>query len=165
MTTIDRAAPARQAFFRDPAAPPATVVVPSVFCAVRGPAGHLLVVRRRDSGLWELPGGQVDVGETAEEAGIRETREESGVSVVVTGIVGLFTDPGHVVRSRAGVVRQQFVVVLHARAAAGTPHGDLDETTEAAWVAIAELAGLAMEPPVRGWIHCALGDDRVPRLS
>ena len=165
MTTIDRAAPARQAFFRDPAAPPATVVAPSVFCAARGPAGDLLVVRRRDSGLWELPGGQVDVGETAEEAGVRETMEEAGLSVVVTGVAGLFTDPGHVVRSTTGVVRQQFVVVLHARAAAGTPHADLQETTEAAWVAVPDLPGLAMELPVRGYIACALRDDEVAQLS
>ena len=64
MTTIDRVAPARRSFFRDPEAPPATVVVPSVFCAVRGPGGQLLLVRRCDSGTWELPGGQVDIGET-----------------------------------------------------------------------------------------------------
>ena len=43
---------------------------------------------------------------------------------VVTGLVGLFTDPGHVVRSAIGTVRQQFVVVFHARAVAGSPHGD-----------------------------------------
>ena len=165
MTTIDRVAPARRSFFRAQDAPPATVVVPSVFCAVRDPEGRLLLVRRRDSGTWELPGGQVDVGETAVEAAVRETMEEAGVSVVVTGMVGLFTDPGHVVRSSIGTVRQQFVVVFHARAVAGTPHGDAHETSEAAWVRIADLPGLAIESPIQGWIARALSGNEVPQLS
>jgi 8-oxo-dGTP diphosphatase len=165
MTTIDRDAPSRQSWFRDPGAPTASVVAPSVFCAVRRADGQLLLVRRRDSGLWELPGGQVDVGETAEEAGVRETREEAGLSVSITGVVGLFTDPGHVVRSLAGVVRQQFVVVLHARAEPGTPHGDLHETSEAAWVGIADLPRLDIEAPVRRWIERALTHHGLPLLS
>ena len=165
MTTIDRAAPARRSFFRDPDAPPATVVLPSAFCAVRSTAGQLLLVRRCDSGSWELPGGQVDVGETAEAAAVRETMEEAGVSVAVTAMVGLFTDPGHVVRPAAGPVRQQFVVVFAARPVAGTPHGDGHETSAAAWVEIADLPELAIEPAIGEWIACALSDDERPRLS
>jgi 8-oxo-dGTP diphosphatase len=165
MTTISRVAPARRSFFRNPDAPPATVVVPSAFCAVRGTAGRLLLVRRCDSAMWELPGGQVDVGETAVQAAVRETLEEAGVSVVVTGLVGLFTDPGHVVRSRMGTVRQPFVVVFSARPVAGTPHGDAHETSDAAWVAVADLPGLAIDPPVDAWIARALSEDDGPQLS
>jgi 8-oxo-dGTP pyrophosphatase MutT (NUDIX family) len=165
MSTVDRRAPARRSFFHDPDSPPATVVVPSVFCAVRDMARRLLLVRRCDSGTWELPGGQVDVGETAVQAAVRETMEESGVSVMVTGIVGLFTDPGHVVRSRIGTVRQQFVVVFSARAVAGAPRGDTHETSEAAWVEAGDLPGLAIESPINGWIAQALSDDEGPQLS
>ena len=166
MTTVDRIDSARRPYFHDPDAPPATVVVPSVFCAVRNAAGQLLLVRRCDSGTWELPGGQVDVGETAEQTAVRETLEEAGVSVVVTGLVGLFTDPAHVVRSRSGTVCQQFVVVLHARPEAGTPHGDAHETSEAAWFEVADLPRLAIEFPIAGWIARAVsGDDQRPQLS
>src|SRR5215203_4910969 len=83
----------RRVHFRDPSAPAATVVVPSVFVVVRGRGGRLLLVRRCDSGTWELPGGRVDIGESAAEAAIRETAEEAAVRVVVTGLVGVFTDP------------------------------------------------------------------------
>ena len=79
MTTIDETGVNRLVYFHDPAAPPATVVAPSVFVAVRGRGGRLLLVRRCDSGTWELPGGRVDVGETAVEAAVRETAEEAGV--------------------------------------------------------------------------------------
>jgi 8-oxo-dGTP diphosphatase len=165
MTTIDRVDSVRQPFFHDPDAPPATVVVPSVFCVVRNTAGDLLLVRRCDSGTWELPGGQVDVGETAVQTVVRETREETGVSVVVTGLVGLFTDPGHVVRSRTGTVRQQFVVVCSARPVAGAPRGDGYETSDAAWVAVTDLPALAVPAPVDGWIARALADDEGPQLA
>jgi ADP-ribose pyrophosphatase YjhB (NUDIX family) len=118
--------------------------------------GRLLLVRRCDSGAWELPGGRVDVGETAVGAAVRETAEESGLQVEVTELAGLFTDPGHVVRSAGGEVRQQFALLFRARALGGVPRGDQRETSAAAWVPVAELPGLSIEPPVRLWIAQAL---------
>jgi 8-oxo-dGTP pyrophosphatase MutT (NUDIX family) len=165
MTTIDRMPRTRQVHFHDPAAPVATVVVPSVFVAVRGPGGRLLLVRRCDSGAWELPGGRVDVGETAVETAVRETAEEAGVTVHVTGLVGLFTDPRHLVTSPTGEVRQQFVVLVRGRATHGAPHGDLTETSAAAWVDVDELPGLLIDPPVRIWIAHALSADGRPHLG
>jgi len=165
MTTLDRAAVTRQVYFHDPGAPPATVVVPSVFVAVRWIGGRLLLVRRCDSGSWELPGGRVDVGENAVDAAVRETAEAAGVHVLVTGLAGLFTDPGHVIRSPAGQVRQQFAVLFRARAVRGFPRGDLHETSEAAWVAVADIAGLAMEPSARIWVGHALSVGDPPYLG
>jgi 8-oxo-dGTP pyrophosphatase MutT (NUDIX family) len=165
MTTIDRAAVTRQVFFHDPGAPTATVVVPSVFVAARWVGGRLLLVRRCDSGTWELPGGRVDVGETAVDAAVRETAEEAGVRVLVTGIAGLFSDPRHVVRSPDGEVRQQFVVLFRARALGGIPHGDLHETSEAAWVAPMELPRLPVEPAAQFWIDQALSVGDPPYLG
>ena len=65
-----RLGPVRSVHFHDPCAPRATVVVPSVFVAVRNPLDQVLLVRRCDSGLWELPGGRVDVGESAVTAAV-----------------------------------------------------------------------------------------------
>ena len=165
MTTIGRAALTRTVYFHDPSAPVAGAVVPSVFVAVRGLGSRLLLVQRCDSGTWELPGGRVDVGETAVEAAVSETAEEAGVQVVVTAIAGVFSDPGHVVRSPDGEVRQQLAIVFRARAVGGTPHGDLHETSDAAWVALADLPGLSIEPPVRIWIAHALAVGECPHLE
>ena len=159
MSTAARIPRQRQVHFHDPSAPAATVVAPSVFVVVRGSADQLLLVRRCDSGTWELPGGRVDVGESAVGAAIRETAEEAGVRVVVTGLVGVFTDPGLVVRVSDGPVRQQFAILFRATAVGGVPHGDLHETSEAAWVAVADLPGLSMEPHERIWIEHALAVD------
>jgi 8-oxo-dGTP diphosphatase len=164
MTTIGEQAVTRQVYYHDAAAPPASRVVPSVFALARL-RDRLLLVRRCDSGMWELPGGRVDVGESATDAAVREVAEEAGVTVQVTGLVGLFTDPGHVVRSREGEVRQQFALVFRARVVRGAPRPDLSETSEAAWVATAELAELPMERPVRLWINAALDDAERPYLG
>jgi 8-oxo-dGTP diphosphatase len=165
MTTIDRAAVTRQVYFHDAGAPTATVVVPSVFVAARWLGGRLLLVRRCDSGTWELPGGRVDIGETAVEAAVRETAEEAGVRIQVTGLAGLFSDPGHVVRSPDGEVRQQFAVLFRARAVGGFPHGDLHETSEAAWVAVMDIPELPVEPAARVWVEQALSIGDPPYLG
>jgi ADP-ribose pyrophosphatase YjhB (NUDIX family) len=47
---------------------------------------HILLVQRADNGCWAFPGGFVDPGESAEMAGLRETREETGVSIEVDPI-------------------------------------------------------------------------------
>jgi hypothetical protein len=85
--------------------------------------------------------------------------------VAVTGLVGLFSDPAHVVRSLTGEVRQQFAVVFRAQAIGGVPRGDLQETSEAAWVALADVPALTMEPPVRSWVARALAEDELPHLG
>ena len=164
MTTIQQGAPSRQVFFHDPAAPAASLVSPSAFVAVLRPRS-LLLVRRCDNGRWELPGGRVDVGETAEEAAVRETAEEAGVRVGITGLVGLFTDPRHIIRARDGEIRQQFAVLFRGRAINGLPHGDQFETSEAAWIPVVDLAELPLEEAERSWIRLALAVSKSPYLG
>jgi 8-oxo-dGTP pyrophosphatase MutT (NUDIX family) len=155
----------RREYFHDPTAPPARSVVPAAFVAVRSPDGGVLLVRRRDSGAWELPGGRVEVGETAVEAAVRETEEETGLHVEVTDLAGLFTDPGYVVRGADGEARQQFAVLFRARAISGTPRGDQQETSEAAWVPVDDLAGLPISAPMRIRIAQAVAAGTSPYLG
>jgi 8-oxo-dGTP diphosphatase len=66
---------------------------------------------------------------------VRETSEESGLRVRITGLVGLFTDPAYVVEAVAGnEIRQQFVVCFHGQAVWGRPRPDLHEASDAAWL-------------------------------
>jgi ADP-ribose pyrophosphatase YjhB (NUDIX family) len=166
MTTIvDRPALTSPVRVHDPGPPLATAVVPWVFTAVRLWGGRLLLVRRTESGCWGFPGGAVGVGESAEQAAVRWTAQEAGVRVLVTGLVGLFTDPCSLVRAVDGEVRQQFAVMFRARALGGEPHGDAHGTSEAAYVAVADLRRLPVEPHARAWIPEALSFDAVPHLG
>ena len=61
-------------------------------------AGLVLMLRRAVQtgyGLWSLPGGYVDRGEVVEEAAAREVREETGLQVQISELVGLFSEEGH----------------------------------------------------------------------
>jgi 8-oxo-dGTP pyrophosphatase MutT (NUDIX family) len=152
--------------FHDPEAPAATLVVPSVFVAVREEQSRLLLVRRSDSGAWELPGGRVDVGESAVEAAVRETAEEAGLQVRITGVVGLFTDPAHVVRAVSGdEIRQQFVVCFHGWTDWRRPQPDGHEIADAAWFDPADVEALVLEPGASRWIQHALAGASEPHLE
>src|SRR5258708_31456205 len=132
-------------FHDDPDAPVASVIVPSVNVAVTNDLGELLLIRRTDNDNWALPGGGVDIGESLPQAAVRETREESGIDCEITGLSGIYTDPGHVILYTSnGEVRQEFSVVLTARAIGGQLSAS-SETSEARWVRLAELSEDQME--------------------
>ncbi|SRR5712692_67296 len=83
--------------------------VPSV-TAVAVDGDRLLLVHRTDNDLWALPGGGHDLGETIQDTVVREVKEETGIDVQVTGLVGIYTDPAHVIAYDDGEVRQQFSI-------------------------------------------------------
>ena len=51
------------------------------------------MVRRRDNGLWDLPGGRVEVGEATEDAARRELHEETGIAAGALSLLGVFSGP------------------------------------------------------------------------
>ena len=53
----------------------------------------VLIERKFPPHGWALPGGFVDVGETVEAAACREMREETGLEVTLTGLLGVYSDP------------------------------------------------------------------------
>jgi ADP-ribose pyrophosphatase YjhB (NUDIX family) len=136
-------------FYHDPDAPPTTSIVPSANVAVTNEAGELLLVRRSDSGNWALPGGAVDLGESLAQAAVRETREESGIDCEITGLTGIYSDPAHVLLYTSnGEVRQEFSIVLTARATGGQPTPS-SETSEVRWVPLCEVGAYQMDRSMR----------------
>jgi 8-oxo-dGTP pyrophosphatase MutT (NUDIX family) len=81
-------------YYHDVAAPQARELLPAAFAVARNGSGRVLLVRRSDDGYWELPGGRVEVGESASAAVVREVAEETGVTIKVTGLAGVYSDPG-----------------------------------------------------------------------
>ncbi|QJY49047.1 NUDIX domain-containing protein [Pseudonocardia broussonetiae] len=156
----------REEYYHDPDAPTSNSLAPSAFAVVRDDAGRVLLVRRADNGHWELPGGRVDLGESAPTAAEREVAEESGVTVKVTRLAGLYTDPGHIiVYPESGEARQQFAVCFHALPVDGELHPDGHETCEAAWVPVDRLDALVMHPTMRRRVIDALNEPNVPHFQ
>ncbi|TDD36873.1 NUDIX domain-containing protein [Actinomadura sp. KC06] len=136
-------------YYDDPAAPEVNSLVPSVNVAITNDAGKLLLIRRSDNGNWALPGGAIDLGESVAQAAVRETHEETGIVCEITGLVGVYSDPRHVIHYTSNdEVRQEFSIVLTASPVAGqaTPS---DESTEVRWIPLGELGELRMDPSMR----------------
>lgn len=102
----------------------------------------VLIVRRARApgqGIYTLPGGGVELGETLAEAAIREVREETALTVAPVGLAG---HRDVIVRDSDGRTERHFVVLCFAaRWLAGDPIPN-DELSEARWRDPAEIAGL-----------------------
>ena len=136
-------------FYHDPAAPPANSIVPSVTVAVRDGVGRILLVHKIDNDYWALPGGAVDLGESAAEAALREIAEETGVTIELTGLVGIYTDPGHVMAYDDGEVRQQFPICFHAALISRVARQDDTEIEAVRWVDPSDMSTLKLHPSMR----------------
>jgi 8-oxo-dGTP pyrophosphatase MutT (NUDIX family) len=151
---------ARIEYYHDVAGPRAQELLPAAFAVVRNGLGQVLMVQRADDGYWELPGGRVDVGESASAAVVREVGEEAGVTIKVSGLAGVYSDPGHVLvyPGAPTAVYQQFAVCFHAFTPARHATPDGKETSAAVWCDPEEATQLDMHPAVRQRLTDALTD-------
>ncbi len=122
--------------------------------------GRLLVTRRADNGLWCLPGGGVDAGETWSEAAIREAREETGLEVAIDSVLAAYADPDVVIRYPDGHRAQIFGVCFRAHPVAGDA-GISDEVTQVRWVTEQEAARLPFIPTARALVPQAFSSETV----
>ena len=136
-------------YYDDPDAPAATSMVPSVNVVIENSRGQILMIRRSDNENWALPGGAIDLGESMTQAAVRETAEETGIACEVTGLIGIYTDPKHVILYTSNnEVRQEFSILLTARESGGTPTPS-SESTEVVWVEPGVAEGLTMDSSMR----------------
>jgi ADP-ribose pyrophosphatase YjhB (NUDIX family) len=145
----------KQDYYDDPAAPKANSIVVAVTAAVQNDRGELLLIERTDNGLWALPGGAQDIGESVVQAAQREVQEETGLTVEVTGLSGIYSDPRHVIAYDDGEVRQEFSLGFHARPVGGDLASS-SETRQARWVTLDSLSELNIHPSMRLRINHAL---------
>ncbi|WP_422933311.1 NUDIX hydrolase [Sinomonas sp. P47F7] len=139
---------ARTDHFNNPNAPRPNSVVPSTTAVVTDDGGRIALVHRKDNGLWALPGGGMELGESIEDCAVREVREETGLDVRVTGLVGVYTNPNHVIEYTDGEVRQQFSLCFTTELLGGDLAYDT-ESTAIAWVEPERISELDMHPSMR----------------
>ena len=119
--------------------------------------GKQVLLERRGKppaqGRWSLPGGLIEVGETAEDAVRREVSEECSIEVAVGPVLGLF-EP--IERDRDGRVRYHFVVVdFLAYYRSGECRAG-DDAADLCWVPPEDLDRFALLPATRSMIDRAV---------
>lgn len=151
MTRID--------YYHDPSAPEPNSMVPSVTVAVQNETSELLLIHRTDNDLWSLPGGAIDLGESPRTAAIRETDEETGYHIDITELIGIYTDPNHVMAYDDGEVRVQFSICMRGVVVGGQARTS-SESKAVTWVTPSSLNDLSIHPSIRLRIEHALDRDR-----
>ncbi|MFE7837844.1 NUDIX domain-containing protein [Streptomyces sp. NPDC057474] len=131
----------RTEYYDDPSAPEPNSLVVAASAVVTDDQGRILLQKRSDSGLWALPGGGMEMTDSLPGTAVREVKEETGLDVEITGLVGTYTDPRHVIAYSDGEVRRQFNVCFRARLVGGTL-AISDESLELRWVAPEDLESL-----------------------
>jgi len=147
----------------DPDAPKPTSRKASASVVVRD-AGRLLLLQRVDNDLWTIPTGGVKKGETVAQAAVRECREETGLDVEITGLVGVFSDPRHVIvyyhGDRIDEVRQPINICLRAVVTGGQITPAPDEAQQVRWVPLDEITDYPIHPALQQRIDHALRTDQ-----
>jgi ADP-ribose pyrophosphatase YjhB (NUDIX family) len=118
--------------------------------------GKVLVVRRARApanGVFSLPGGVVETGETLHEAVAREVMEETGLTIEPVALAGYRET---IVRDKEARVERHFVILpFAARYIAGEPVLN-EELSEWRWVDLAELAALPTTPGLAAIVEAAI---------
>jgi ADP-ribose pyrophosphatase YjhB (NUDIX family) len=152
---------ARIDHYRDPNAPVANNIVVAVSVFVVGEGEQLLMIRRTDNDLYSIPGGEQEIGETVAGAAVREVKEETGVDVQVTGLIGVYSDPEHVIAYDDGEVRQEFSLCFRAISLGGDLRTS-QESKEVRWIDQPILPELTIHPAVRLRIQHGLDHRTTP---
>ncbi|MFF0742109.1 NUDIX domain-containing protein [Streptomyces sp. NPDC004111] len=149
---------ARTEYWNDPKAPKPNTLIPASNLLVVDETGRILLQRRRDTGQWALPGGVQDIGESPAQCAARECEEETGIIAEVTGLLGVFSPPGHVVAYSDGEIRQAFEVTFIGTPIGGEPTIN-DEADGVRWIHPDDLDAFDIHVSMRHQIAVYLSGD------
>jgi phosphatase NudJ len=110
---------------------------------VRHEGRFLLVHERKFGETWYVPGGRVEPGESLVEGALRETKEESGLDVELTGILRI----EHTSAPLGVRVRATFLARPKPGASIEPRKEPNEHTLGATWVTMAELKGYPLRGP------------------
>lgn len=136
-------------FYGEPDTPrPNVPLSPGVSAVIFDAERRVLLMKRPRGGFWCLPGGRMDVGESAQDCCVRETREETGLETRIVRLVSVNTNPASVVAYPDGNVHQSIVICFEAAIIGGELRGS-DESDGFRWCWREELNMLSVIPDSR----------------
>jgi ADP-ribose pyrophosphatase YjhB (NUDIX family) len=106
---------------------------------VRDASGRLLLIRRSDNGLWALPAGAMELGESIADCAVREVREETGLEALSVTPFVIYSGPAYTFTNMYGHTYQLFMMTFRVDEWAGELTRQTDETTDAGFFAVDEL--------------------------
>jgi ADP-ribose pyrophosphatase YjhB (NUDIX family) len=122
--------------------------IPSVSIALRDLNDRVLLVRHSEGNVWLLPGGAIEPAEVPSDAAVREMFEETGLTVRLTGLIGVFGGPEFIVQYRNGDRTSYVMTVFAAAHEGGQTRPDLAEVLEIRFVSEEEAKSL----PTALWV-------------
>ncbi len=131
---------------------PRKILMVYASACIRDDAGRVLWQRRADFGWWGLPGGVLELNESLPECVIREVREETGLSVRPTRLIGVYSSPDFDVTYPNGDQVQQVTACFECRVDGGKWRVDKNETLELGWF------DPSAPPPTAPW-YVAMASD------
>lgn len=152
---------ARTDYYDDPQAPKANRIVPAASAVVVNAEGKILLQRRRDNDLWALPGGTMEIGESIGETVVREVKEETGLDVQPESLIGIYSNPKHIIAFSDGEVRQQFSICFACSIVGGHLQVS-NESYEVRFVLQQEIEQLNMHPSIHQRLKDYLADRPQP---
>lgn len=111
---------AERCFYEDPNAPaPNVPLSPGVSAVIFDAGRRVLFIKRTRGDYWSLPGGRMDLGESAQDCCIRETLEETGLLTRIVRLISVNTNPRCIIAYPDGNVHQSFVLCFEAEVIGG----------------------------------------------
>src|SRR5690242_3658184 len=115
------------------------LVLPSAAIVIKDESGRVLFGLHSDKQIWVVPGGLVEPGELPADAAVRETYEETGLEVEVTGLLGVFGGPDLVIHYPNGDVASYVGTIFRGRVTGGHLKPDGGEILEVKYMSRSEI--------------------------
>lgn len=101
---------------------------------------RILLHQLPDGDIWSLPGGRPEFGETWSQTAVREVQEETGFEIVITGLIGVYSDPRYFIFTYPdGNVVQAFAIGVECKIIAGKKFDTSDESLAVDWFPLNNL--------------------------
>ena len=129
----------------DDAPTPNIPLCPGVSAVIFDSQSRILIMKRTRSEYWSLPGGRIDLDESAQNCCIRESFEETGLKTRIIRLISLNTNPSNVIHYPDGNVHRSFVACFEAEVVSGELKIS-GESEDFRWMAKEEIESIKLIP-------------------